>query len=160
MKQEQKKYSFLEAKAKIEYFCAYQERCHSEVQSKLYDYGMDGEQVANLTADLIINNFLNEERFAEAFVSGKFRIKRWGKRKIILHLKQKNVSAYSINKAIKSIEEESYLEAINSLILKKYAEQTKGTKWEKRKKVTAFLISKGFEPDLVVDAQNQLIPLD
>lgn len=156
----QKKYSFLEAKAKIEYFCAYQERSHSEVEKKLFDWGMDSEQRAILVADLISNNFLNELRFAEAYVSGKFRIKKWGKRKIILHLKQKQVSDYSINKAIQEIEGVEYFQTAEALVKRKYEEIHKGTKWEVRKKVISYMINKGYEADLIHQILDSNFPID
>lgn len=158
MKPERKKYSFLECKAKIEYFCAYQERCHSEVQKKLLSWGMDQEQTDNLVADLITNNFLNEGRFAEAFVSGKFRIKKWGRNKIRLHLKQKKVSEYSINKAFAEMDEEEYLETLQELLEKKYRE-AKGNVWEKRKKTSSFLINKGYEGDLIRESLDKTFPI-
>ena len=152
------KYSFLESKAKIEYFCVYQERCHSEVESKLYSWGLSSEQVGQLVADLIENNFLNEGRFAEAYASGKFRIKKWGKRKILLHLKQKRVSEYSINKALNDLDEDEYLETIRHLISRKHQE-TKGNKWEKRKKTLSYLQNKGFESGLVRLQLDELFPV-
>jgi regulatory protein len=155
-----KKYSFLEAKAKIEYFCAYQERCHSEVESKLFDWGMDLEQSNNLIADLISNNFLNEERFADAYTSGKFRMKKWGKKKIKLNLKQKKVSDYSIKKALNNIDEEEYLETLNLLVCKKHNDIRKGNKWDKRKKTISYLIGRGFEADLINESLNKNFPLD
>ncbi len=154
----QQKYSFLEAKAKIEYFCAYQERCHSEVDSKLFDWGFDREQRDILIADLIQNNFLNEQRFAEAFVSGKVRIKKWGRKKIELHLKQKKVSSYSIKKGFEALDQDEYLEILKGLIERKHREVS-GNKWEKRKKVYAYLMNKGYESHLINEMLNELFPI-
>ncbi|MCB0477143.1 MAG: RecX family transcriptional regulator [Crocinitomicaceae bacterium] len=148
----------MESKAKIEYFCAYQERCHSEVSKKLYDWGLAPDQVDALLADLIQNNFLNEGRFAESYVSGKFRMKKWGRNKIRLHLKQKKVNEYSIKKALESIDDEEYLECLELLIQKKYKE-AKGNKWEKRQKTYSFLVHKGYESSVVQDALDRLISL-
>src|SRR5690606_6548026 len=99
-------YSFQEAKLKIEAFCAYQERCDQEIRKKLHSWNLYSEDVDILISHLIQTNFLNEERFAAAFVSRKFRIKRWGRIKIKQHLKQKNISDYSINKGFKEIVDE------------------------------------------------------
>ena len=148
--------SFLEAKHKLEVYCAYQERCMQEIEKKLADWGFYGEQSDNLIADLISNNYLNEERFASAYVSGKIRIKKWGRVKIKLNLKQKRISDYSLNKALKEIEEGEYLENLNYLTKKKF-EQVKGkNKWDKRAKLQRYLLSKGYENQLVYEVLNTL----
>lgn len=144
--------SFLEAKAKLEAYCAYQERCIQEVTKKLVGWGFYGEQQDNLIADLIVNNFLNEERFASAYVSGKMRIKKWGRIKIKLKLKEKKISTYSIDKAFKEIDEDEYLANLNDLTQKKF-ENVKGkTKWDKKAKIQRYLLSKGYENELVYEA--------
>lgn len=148
--------SFLEAKHKIEAYCAYQERCEKEVVDRLNKWDIYGEQADVIIADLISNNFLNEERFAEAFVSGKVRIKRWGKIKIKQHLKQKQISAYSINKALNSIEDELYVLNLNHLIEKKKKDLKviKTLSWENKVKIQRYLQSKGYENDLIFEALN------
>jgi len=146
--------SFLEAKHKIEAYCAYQERCEKEVVDRLNKWDIYGEQADVIIADLISNNFLNEERFAEAFVSGKVRIKRWGKIKINQHLKQKQISAYSINKALNSIEDELYVLNLNHLIEKKKKDLKviKTLSFENKVKIQRYLQSKGYENDLIFQA--------
>lgn len=150
-------YSFLQAKAKIEAYCAYQERCQYEVDQKLLAWKIPAEQRNQLIAHLITHRFLDEERFAEAYVSGKFRIKRWGKIKIKQHLKQKQVSAYSIDKALTSIDPDAYLETAISLANKKFADRKKGeTDWQIKAKVGRFLASKGFESGVIQVALDEL----
>ena len=143
---ETKKITFLQAKAKMEAWCAYQERCQYEVSSKLKTMGLGYEQIDQLIADLIANRFIDEERFAEAYVSGKFRIKRWGKVKIKQHLKAKQISSYSIEKALKTIPREEYLETIMALIRKKQKDlKSSDSPYQKKAKVFQYLQSKGYE---------------
>lgn len=152
MNNQTKQPSFLEAKHKLEAYCAYQERCMQEIEKKLSDWGFYGEQSDNLIADLISNNYLNEERFASAYVSGKIRIKKWGRIKIKLNLKQKKISDYSLNKALKEIEEDEYLGNLNYLTEKKFSQVKGKNKWDKKAKVQRFLLSKGYENHLVYEA--------
>src|SRR5690554_2995744 len=128
------KYSFLEAKQKIEAWCAYRDRCHHEVYNKLRDYGLDDEDTNALLSHLIEFQFLNEQRFADSFVSGKHRIKKWGRNKIIAHLKQKRIPARCIQEALKEINHEEYLKVMYSLASQKWKEK-KGTDFEIKVKV-------------------------
>lgn len=149
--------SFLEAKAKIEAYCAYQERCQYEVATKLYAWGIVGEQQDQLISDLIVNRFLDEERFAEAYVSGKFRIKRWGRIKIRQHLKQKQISEYSIKKGLASIDMEEYYASIAHLIERKSADlEAETDPWKKKAKIVRFLASKGYEQELIYEVLGEL----
>lgn len=141
-----------QALQKLKHYCAYQERCHSEVKSKLFELGVRKTDHDELIANLIEEDYLNEERFAMAFARGKFRLKQWGRIKIKYELKQKQVSDYCIKKALKQIEEEEYLEILKKLAEEKYA-ALKGEQYLVRKKKTMdYLSQKGFEAQLVNEA--------
>lgn len=154
------KYSLIEAKQKVEAFCAYQERCDQEVRKKLHSWQMDSEDVDILIADLISNNFLNEERFARSFVTGKFRIKKWGRIKIRQHLKQKQISEYSIKQGFSEIEENEYTEGLKQLAESKNRLISAKSKWDRMAKLQRFLNSKGYESDLIRDVVNELLNND
>src|SRR5882724_4652199 len=108
-----------QALQKAKHYCAYQERCHSEVKGKLYSLGLWKKDVEELLSQLIEENYLNEERFAIQFAGGKFRMKQWGKVKIQYMLKQKRISAYCIKKAMKEIDDETYEKVLKKLALQK-----------------------------------------
>jgi regulatory protein len=148
MKKAQHTYSFLEAKQKIESWCAYQERAQAEVLDKLKSFGIDQEDSYALLADLIENNFVNERRFCEAFVSGKINIKRWGLKKIYVELLRKQVSKLLIQEVFSEIDREIYLGNLQFLAKRKYAE-AKGSVYEKKAKAWRFLESKGYETELI-----------
>jgi regulatory protein len=146
----QKKYLTKEqAIMKLKQYCGYQERSHSEVTQKLWDLGVSRSDHDEIISQLIEENYLNEERFAKAFVGGKFRMKDWGRKKILYALKEKKVSEYNIKKAMKEIDEDDYLKTLDELAQKKYA-LLKGEQYLIRKKKTMdYLMQKGFESDLV-----------
>lgn len=138
-----------QALQKLKHYCAYQERCHSEVKEKLYSLGIRRTDHDEIIAKLIEENYLNEERFAIAFAGGKFRMKQWGRIKIKYELKQKKVSDYSIRKALKQINETDYSEVLQKLAGEKYASLKKEQWLIRKKKTMDYLIQKGYEPELV-----------
>jgi regulatory protein len=151
------KYSLLEAKQKLEAYCAYQERCEFEIIQKLRTWNIYSEDIPILIADLITNNFLNEQRFASAYVSGKFRIKNWGRNKIKQHLKQKNISSYSINEGMKEIDPDEYYDTLKKLAENKTALINGKSIWEKRAKLQRYLNSKGYENDLIHAVMKEVL---
>jgi len=145
-----KKYvSKAEALAKLQRYCAYQDRCHQEVRSKLLDLGIYGDDLEEIIADLIQENFLNEERFARSFARGKFRMKKFGRVWIKRELKQRKVSAYCIRKAMAEIEEGDYQKTLEEVIKKKYKNLKESDDFTRKGKVAKYVINRGFEPKLV-----------
>ncbi len=137
---------YKEIKIKIENWCAYQDRCSFEVREKLKNFDLSNEENQKMIDELIASNFIDDNRFASSFVSGKFRIKNWGKIKITHHLKQKRIPKELILSAINEIEDDEYQEIIVKLISKKKKEiKTKLSEYEVKSKVFNYLISKGFE---------------
>lgn len=138
-----------EALQKLKHFCGYQERSHYETQQKLYSLGLYKKDVEILLSQLIEENYLNEERYAIAFASGRFRIKQWGRIKIKYELQQHKVSSYNINKALKNIDETDYLATLQALAVKKWASLKSEQYLNRQAKTTSFLMQRGFEPNLI-----------
>ena len=114
-----KKYTPKESKQKIAKYCAYQERCHQEVRDKLYSFGLAPDDVELIIYELIQQDFLNEERFALAYVRGKFIYKKWGRNKIRMEFKRRKISDYCIKKGLLQIDPDKYEEVLTELITKK-----------------------------------------
>ena len=96
-----KTYTVSEATKRMERYCAYQERCHKEVQQKLKQMRMIPEAIDQIIYHLLQHNFLNETRFSQAFARGKFRTKKWGKNRIISELTFREISKYNIRSGFK-----------------------------------------------------------
>ena len=157
MYQKQESFTIDEATKKLEHYCAYQERCHKEVRQKLKSLNMIPQAMDVIIVHLLKHNFLNEERFAKAYTSGKFRIKKWGKRRIALELKRKDITKFNANQALTEIDYDEYIGVFNALAEKK-AETLKDTdKYKKKKKLIDYLLYRGWESDLVYDKVNELI---
>jgi len=152
-----KSYTVEEASKALENYCAYQERCHKEVEKKLHDLKMIPEARDKIILHLLQNNYLNEERYAKSFARGKFSIKKWGKRRIINELKFKGISTFNINAALKEIDDKDYIKTLNKIAHKKGQLIKESNVFKKRNKLATFLISKGFESDLVYKVVKDII---
>lgn len=139
------------ALTKAEHYCAYQERAQHEVRNKLYDWGLWPDAVEQVIATLIEGNFLNEERFAKTYVTGKFNQKGWGRIKIKQALKFKKVPDLLIKKALAGIDADTYLLKLNQLLNKKAATLHENDDYKKRYKLQQYAISCGYENDLIAD---------
>ncbi|MEW7278764.1 regulatory protein RecX [Aquimarina sp. 2201CG1-2-11] len=146
-----------EAIAKMEHYCAYQERCHNDVEDKLKTMRLIPEAKEKIIVHLIEHNFLNEERFAKAFARGKFKIKKWGKKRIVQELKFRKISAYNIKTALKEISEKDYITTFHELAEKRFDSINETDSNKKRKKLTNYLLYRGWEPHLIYEKVNELI---
>ena len=143
-------------KQKLEYFCSYQERCHADVETKLYEFKLSEIERNEILVHLIENDFLNETRFACSFARGKHRIKHWGKIRIINELKFRNISTYNINLALKEITPEEYEVNFNALAERNWHSIKESNGLKKRKKQCDFLLRKGYESNLVYEKVKEL----
>lgn len=134
---------------KAEKYCVYQERAQQEVREKLYTFGLHQRDVENIIAELISNNFLNEERFANAYALGKFRQKGWGKIKIKQGLKLKRVPETLIKKALQQIDLDDYLVKLKAILEKKGALLKEKELYKRNYQLKQYAFGKGYEGDLV-----------
>lgn len=146
-----KTYTLEEAKRALEHYCIYQDRCHKEVEEKLSKMRLIPEVIEIVISHLISENFLNETRFAQSFARGKFRIKKWGKNRIVRELKFKNITDYNIKLALKEIDEEEYLDTLESLVRKKVDTIHEKDSFKKRKKIVDYLLRQGYESSLIYE---------
>lgn len=143
------------ALAKARSFCAYQERCRTEVSIRIRSFGLNREQAEMVIEKLEEEDFLNDERFALTYAGSKFRILHWGKLKIRAGLRSKGVADNFITQALETIEEEQYLQCLRDLIAAKLRTLTaiKDIRIVKQK-VYSYLASKGFEENLIFQEIN------
>jgi len=153
-----KRLSPTEAVAKIQRYCAYQERSHKEVKTKLFEYGLYASQVDEIISQLITDGFLNEQRFAKAYAGGKFRMKKWGRLKIKNELEFLGLTKKCIQQGLKELEGPDYSKTLKQVIEKKAAALKEENPFRKRDKVARFAIGKGYEPELVWSLVKELLP--
>ena len=134
-------------------YCNFQERCHQDVRTKGLNLGFRGDALEEIISTMITERLLDEERYARSLARGKFRNNEWGKNKIVQALKQHAIPEYCIKKALTEIEDVEYLNTIKKLIQSKSRTLTKEKEgFAKKKKIVAYLLQKGFEYEIVLNA--------
>lgn len=145
-----KKYiSQQEALILLQKYCAFQERCHSEVRTKLLSLGIYGELLEEIIGQLIEDDFLNELRFAKTYARGKFRMKAWGRIKIIHSLKQKGITDYCIKEALKEINPEDYKESLYVILTQQLEKFPDLSPFERKSKAFRYALSRGYESGII-----------
>lgn len=143
MSKDKEIFTYLDVLEKLQSYCAYRDRCHSEVQEKLSLYHLEQDQELFIFQKLIEDDFLNEERYVNSFVSGKFRIKKWGKQKIRQVLKQKRITSKLIDRGLSQIDQSEYLLVLRELYKKKIASY-KEKEYIARQKTIRYLMQRGY----------------
>lgn len=141
---------------KLKRYCAYQDRCHQEVRYKLLSLKIYGDELEELIADLIAENYLNEERYAQSFSRGKFRIKKWGRNKIKQHLQMKKVSSYCIKKGMEEIDEEEYMISLRQIIELNLVKNSELPVLIKKDKAIKYAAGRGYEAVLIFEIIKDL----
>ena len=131
-------------------FCSYQERSEWEVSQKANAYGLAESEMDQLLSLLREENFINEMRFATVFVRGKVKVKKWGIYKLKQGLMAKGVKSSIVSEALKSIDRDLYLENLKELFQQKAS--ALGNSANDRAKIYRYLLSKGYESGLIMEA--------
>lgn len=151
-----KKYlSKADALIKLQRYCAYQDRCHREVRTKLIELGIYGDDLEDIIVSLIEEKFLNEERYARSFARGKFRMKQWGRNRIRRELKMRDISEYCIRKAMTEIDEKEYLKTLEEVLEKRAGQISEENDFARKNKLAQYAIQRGFETALVWEFLNK-----
>ena len=134
---------------KLKRYCSYQDRCHQEVRTKLISLKIYGDDLEEVITELINEDFLNEERYARSYARGKFRIKKWGRNKIKQNLQQRRISAYCIKKGMEEIDEETYLQTLEELIMTQLVKHSELSTLLRKDKVIKYVSGRGYEAGLI-----------
>ena len=146
----------LEALPKIAAFCAYQERTQKEVADKLKSYGLDEDEAGEIIIRLGREKLLDEERYAQAYARGKHRTNGWGRRRIKMEMKAKGLSEYCIKSGLKELDGDEYYAKLKQLLEQRDAREKESHPMKCKLKLTAYLIQKGYESDLIQEALGEL----
>ena len=141
---------------KMAKYCAYQERCVKDVSDKLKTFDILEEEKTKILEYLLDNRFVNDERFAMSFVRGKINQSGWGVNKIRFHLIQKGIDKELIDEALGQTDEEVYRQRLIDILKTKAKTVKAATEYEKKRKLAAYAMQKGFEGNLVWEVLKDL----
>lgn len=141
---------------KMAKYCAYQERCVKDVKDKLKAFDIPQELKDEILDYLLDNRFVNDERFAKAFVRGKVNQSGWGVHKIRFHLMQKGIDKEVIDEALGQTDEEAYRQRLIDILKTKSKSVKAASDFEKKRKLAAYAMQKGFEGGLVWEVLKSL----
>lgn len=141
---------------RLESFCAYRERCESEIKQKMYALQVPTSDYETYLNHLKENNFFNEERFANAFAYGKNAIKKWGRKKIAMELQSKNIDTQKINQSLLHIDEGMYLLKLEDILAKKSKAIKEIDAYKKKQKLIQFAMQKGYEYEIISEALKHI----
>jgi regulatory protein len=131
--------------------CSRREYCIDDIRSKLHSWSVGENDIESIIASLVKENFINENRFSEAFVKDKFRYNKWGKVKIRANLKMKKIPADVISSALNSIEHELYVKTLEELLTTHRSLVKAKNQYDLKGKLLRYGLSKGFESELLYD---------
>lgn len=132
--------------------CARGEKCEFDILQKLDKYEITINDKERITTYLIDNNYINNERYANAYVNDKFKFNKWGRNKIRQNLKFKKIDNKFIEKALDDINVTDYELELNSILLKKRKQIKDTDKYKIKQKLVNHAVSKGYELDLILNA--------
>ena len=141
---------------KMAKYCAYQERCVKDVKDKLKTFDISEKAKAEILDYLLDNRFVNDERFTKSFVRGKINQSGWGANKIRFHLIQKGITKELIDEALGQTDEEVYRERLIDILKTKAKTVKAASDYEKKRKLAAYAMQKGFEGNLVWEVLRDL----
>ncbi|WBV58549.1 regulatory protein RecX [Chryseobacterium daecheongense] len=147
---DKKSYTFEEIKQKLVNYCVYQDRCHAEVEQKMKEFMLINEAKEEILLYLIQENYLNEERFVRSYIRGKFYIKHWGRNKIRMNLKQKQISEKLIQSCFNEIDENDYFKTLKKIFDDHYSKSSGLKEYQRKTKTISYLIGKGYEYEIIL----------
>ena len=125
------------------------EHCESEVREKLLIWGGSNEETEKIIAYLVEERYIDNQRYANSYTRDKFRFNHWGKYKISMMLRSKDIGNDVIEEALNQIEEEEYLEKLEQIIKDKLRSLKYSSEYEKKGKLFKFAQSRGFESSAI-----------
>lgn len=140
--------------------CSRSEQAPGDIRTKLRNWGLDSQSAEQVLHDLTEQGFLDEHRFARAFVKDRFAFNGWGKIKISYQLRLKGVPDDVIDEAMGAIDDEQYRQRLTELLRAKWRSVSDREPRAAWAAMMRFATSRGFETALASKCVHQVTHLD
>ena len=137
--------SYDEILYKLAATCSVSEQCMSDIEAKLSRYDLTEEERTRILRHLVEEKYIDDRRYAEAFVRDKYRFNKWGRIKIAQGLRMKGIDSETISTAMEAIDEAEYLDILRNLIKAKRKSTRGKNDYEINGKLVRFATGRGFE---------------
>ena len=138
-----------EGKTLAERYCSGAEHCCAEVRSMLERHKVEAEDISGILKHLVKEGYVDEGRYASAFVHDKVRFAKWGRIKIAQALWQKRIPQDVADEALLGIDEDEYMAALKDVVASRYRAVKGADEYERKMKTMKTVCSRGYEPALV-----------
>lgn len=145
-----------EARLKAEAYCAMSEHCTDDVCRKMEQWGVPSVVYDSILEYLKKEKFVDDCRYAIAFVRDKYRFNQWGRMKIAQALKLKQIASEEINQALDEIDEAEYLDILMSVIQRKLPTIKAVNDYERRGKLLRFATGRGYEVEKILQCLKRI----
>ena len=149
--------NYRQALTKAMAMCSQSERCRFDIVTKLRQWELSEDEIAEAVDYLVKEHFLDEERFVRFYVNDKLRFNKWGKVKLSFMLRQKQIPENKIRASLDQINDDLYLKTLRNLIISKVKSIKGNSDYERKGKLAVFAQSHGFEAELAFRIAGELI---
>ena len=140
--------------------CARTEQAPADIREKLLKWGLSPSEATQVMTQLVGQGYIDERRFARAFVNDRFRFNGWGRIKIAHQLRLKGISGETIDEAMTLIDEEQYRQRLLELLQAKWRTVSGREPRAAWAAMMRFAASRGFEAGIAGECVKQVTRLD
>ena len=138
-----------EAFLQLASLCAQAEHCQHEMLEKMRKWELPAEVQARVMARLVKDRYIDDERYAQAYVKDKIRYNKWGRRKVQQGLWTKRIDEDIQQRVLDEVDDEEYLAVLRPLLKQKQKSIKAGSDYERNQKLVRFALGRGFTFDLI-----------
>ena len=129
--------------------CASAEHCEYEMTEKMRKWEVEESDCERIMEYLRKAKFVDDERYARAFVKDKIKYNKWGRRKVEQGLWAKHIAEDIRQRVLDEVDESHYKSVLTDLLKSKRRSIKAANDYEMNRKLIKFALSRGFDYSIV-----------